>query len=86
MSGKRVLVHVGTPKTGTSHLQDVLFRNRDELSHHGILYPAERFDAELHLLHVLSDVVVPAGRPSPELRTSGTRKYCITPITPSVML
>ena len=25
---KRVLLHVGTPKTGTSHLQDVLFRNQ----------------------------------------------------------
>ena len=25
---QRVLLHVGTPKTGTSYLQDVLFRNR----------------------------------------------------------
>ena len=25
---ERVLLHVGTPKTGTSYLQDVLFRNR----------------------------------------------------------
>ena len=41
---KRVLVHVGTPKTGTSHLQDVLYRNRERLATHGILYPAERFD------------------------------------------
>ncbi|WP_248579773.1 hypothetical protein [Nocardioides sp. InS609-2] len=41
---KRVLVHVGTPKTGTSHLQDVLHRNRERLATHGILYPAERFD------------------------------------------
>ncbi len=41
---KRVLVHVGTPKTGTSHLQDVLHRNRERLATHGLLYPAERFD------------------------------------------
>lgn len=43
---KRVLLHVGTPKTGTSHLQDVLFRNREVLVEHGILYPAERFDGQ----------------------------------------
>ncbi len=41
---KRVLLHVGTPKTGTSYLQDVLFRNRSVLAEHDILYPAERFD------------------------------------------
>ena len=41
---KRVLLHVGTPKTGTSYLQDVLFRNKKVLADHDILYPAERFD------------------------------------------
>ncbi len=49
--GKRVLLHVGTPKTGTSYLQDVLFRNRELLCEHGILYPADRFDA--HFLAAL---------------------------------
>ena len=29
---ERVLLHVGTPKTGTSYLQDVLFRNRVKLA------------------------------------------------------
>ena len=48
---KRVLVHVGTPKTGTSHLQDVLHRNRERLAGEGILYPADRFDA--HFLAAL---------------------------------
>jgi hypothetical protein len=43
---KRVLLHVGTPKTGTSYLQDVLFRNQRTLKHAGILYPAHRFDAQ----------------------------------------
>ena len=46
MSPKRVLLHVGTPKTGTSYLQDVLFRNRDLLAGKGILYPADRFDGQ----------------------------------------
>jgi hypothetical protein len=48
---RRVLLHVGTPKTGTSYLQDVLFRNRDLLREHGILYPADRFDG--HFLAAL---------------------------------
>jgi hypothetical protein len=37
---------VGTPKTGTSYLQDVLFNNRDLLAGKGILYPADRFDGQ----------------------------------------
>ncbi|RJS45858.1 hypothetical protein [Nocardioides cavernaquae] len=41
-----ILLHVGTPKTGTSYLQDVLFRNRDRLAAQGLLYPAERFDGQ----------------------------------------
>ena len=41
---KRVLVHVGAPKTGTSFVQDVLWLNRELLAEQGILYPADRFD------------------------------------------
>jgi hypothetical protein len=59
VSGKRVLVHVGTPKTGTSHLQDVLFRNRETLAEHGILYPADRFDG--HFLAALDLMRLPWG-------------------------
>lgn len=55
----RVLLHVGTPKTGTSHLQDVLFRNRDRLRQHGLLYPADRFDA--HFLAALDLMALPWG-------------------------
>ena len=36
----KVILHVGTPKTGTSYLQDVLFRNRVKLLTHGVAYPA----------------------------------------------
>ncbi len=48
---KRVLVHVGTPKTGTSFVQDVLFQQRQALAEQGVLYPADRFDA--HFLAAL---------------------------------
>jgi hypothetical protein len=48
---RRVLLHVGTPKTGTSFVQHLLFSNRKTLAEQGILYPADRFDA--HFLAAL---------------------------------
>jgi hypothetical protein len=42
----KLLLHVGTPKTGTSHMQDLLFRNPDALAAQGFVYPADRFDAQ----------------------------------------
>jgi hypothetical protein len=51
MSERKVLLHVGAPKTGTSFVQDLLFRNREQLAAQGVLYPAERFDA--HFLAAL---------------------------------
>lgn len=56
---ERVLLHVGTPKSGTSYLQDVLFRNQKVLAGHGILYPADRFDA--HFLAALDLMKLPWG-------------------------
>ena len=55
----RVLLHVGCPKTGTSYLQDVLFRNQALLREHDILYPADRFDA--HFLAALDLMTLPWG-------------------------
>ena len=51
-----VVLHVGAPKTGTSFVQDVLWRNRESLAEQGVLYPADRFDehflASLDLLEL----------------------------------
>ena len=55
----RVLLHVGTPKTGTSYLQDVLFRNREVLEAAGIAYPATRHDS--HFLAALDLMQLPWG-------------------------
>ena len=54
-----MLLHVGCPKTGTSYLQDVLFRNQQVLREHDILYPADRFDA--HFLAALDLMTLPWG-------------------------
>lgn len=56
---RRVLLHVGTPKTGTTQLQDVLLRNQGMLAKHGICYPADRFDA--HFLAALDLLRLPWG-------------------------
>ncbi|GAB38870.1 MULTISPECIES: hypothetical protein [Gordonia] len=49
-----VFIHVGLPKTGTTHLQDRLWWNRDlAFRHSGLLYPgnemADHFHAATHL-------------------------------------
>jgi hypothetical protein len=48
---RRVILHVGAPKTGTSYVQDLLFTHREALAAAGTLYPADRFDA--HFLAAL---------------------------------
>ncbi len=44
MKGERhvVTLHVGTPKSGTTSLQNILARNRGVLGEHGYLYPGTR--------------------------------------------
>ncbi len=56
---RRVLLHVGAPKTGTSFVQDILFTNRAALRERGILYAADRHDA--HFLAALDLMELPWG-------------------------
>ncbi|KMO40741.1 hypothetical protein VQ02_07180 [Methylobacterium variabile] len=48
---RRAIIHIGTPRTGTSSLQMLLFTHRDELRRAGILYP-ELTPASTPLPHV----------------------------------
>src|SRR4051812_34542909 len=41
-AGRRVVLHVGLPKTGTTYLQAVLAHHRDALRDAGVLYPFVR--------------------------------------------
>jgi hypothetical protein len=56
---KRVLLHVGAPKTGTSFVQDILFTHRNALRERGILYAADRHDS--HFLAALDLMELPWG-------------------------
>ncbi|HET7388752.1 MAG TPA: hypothetical protein VFJ19_19030 [Nocardioidaceae bacterium] len=51
---RRVFLHIGAPKTGTTYLQDRLALNRSELSRHGVEYPlglhSSQFRAALDLI------------------------------------
>ncbi|MGH3775584.1 MAG: hypothetical protein ACRDRR_07575 [Pseudonocardiaceae bacterium] len=44
-AASRVFLHVGTPKTGTTYLQGVMWRNRRELRRRGVHYPGYRPEA-----------------------------------------
>jgi hypothetical protein len=51
---RRVFLHIGTPKSGTTYLQEKLARNRDRLAAQGLTYPETRsgnhFEAALDLI------------------------------------
>ncbi len=42
---REVYFHVGSPKTGTTYLQEILWNNRHALRSAGVLYPGERPEA-----------------------------------------
>jgi hypothetical protein len=58
-AARKVFVHVGAPKTGTSFVQDLLFQSQEQLAEMGVLYPADRFDA--HFLAALDLMELPWG-------------------------
>jgi hypothetical protein len=63
-SSSRVFLHVGSPKTGTTFLQDVLWSQRDTAREQGLLLPGERFHdhylATLDVRDLLDESVQPA--------------------------
>jgi hypothetical protein len=63
-SSSRVFLHVGSPKTGTTFLQDVLWSQRETARDQGMLLPGERFHdhylATLDVRDLLDESVQPA--------------------------
>jgi hypothetical protein len=45
---RRVYVHVGLPKTGTTYLQHTLWESREALARDGVLFPGEAFVSQRH--------------------------------------
>ena len=42
---QRVVLHVGTPKSGTTYLQELLWQSREQLLRAGVLYPGDSHQA-----------------------------------------
>lgn len=53
MAPRRILLHIGTPKTGTTFLQELMWHFRDQLGEHDVHYPGAipeaQFDAAIDL-------------------------------------
>ena len=60
---RRCFLHVGSPKTGTSYLQNVLWQSRTALADQGVLLPLRRNDHFFLTLH-LRDVYSPGSDPA----------------------
>ena len=65
---RRVFLHVGSPKTGTTYLQNILWAGKETATSQGVLLPQERFAD--HFLATL-DVRGLAGRPEHPPRATG---------------
>lgn len=47
----RLYLHIGTPKTGTTYLQDVCWHNRHLLATEGVRYPGTGADSQFHAVN-----------------------------------
>jgi hypothetical protein len=52
---RRVFLHVGPAKTGTSYLQETWWRNRALLREHGLLYPGRHWMAHFHAAAIVCE-------------------------------
>lgn len=73
-SSSRIFLHVGSPKTGTTFLQQVLWSQREKAQEQGLLLPLERFSD--HFLASL-DVRDLADRPEHPERAVGIWKQVV---------
>lgn len=72
---RRVFLHVGSPKTGTTYLQNILWTGRETAREQGVLLPQERFAD--HYLATL-DVRDLADRPEHPARAVGMWQRIVT--------
>ncbi|MPY96775.1 MAG: hypothetical protein GEU97_02045 [Actinophytocola sp.] len=54
--GKTVYLHIGTPKSGTTYLQDVLANNREKLAERGVLWPRGGWVRQVHAARDLANI------------------------------
>src|SRR4051812_41380060 len=52
---KRVVLHIGAMKSGTSFIQNVLHKNRAVLAEHGVLFACARWRHQVQAVHELME-------------------------------
>ncbi|MDT4916730.1 MAG: hypothetical protein QOH89_1430 [Pseudonocardiales bacterium] len=62
-SDRSVFLHIGEPKTGTTHLQQILWTNRQQLLAHGVIVPGKRPVAHWAAAQDLRQVAQPDNDP-----------------------
>ncbi len=70
----RIYLHIGVPKTGTTYLQDVLYRNRDVLAAAGI---EDLF--EVRIDGVVAEREGLAGKPAPDTFLAAAKAVDVEP-------
>ncbi len=76
MSKRKVFLHVGAPKTGTTYVQDRLALNARGLAEHAVHFPNKRLFADPTLFHfraALDLLDQDWGGPSGHARVPGRR-------------
>ena len=62
-----VWLHIGTPKSGTTYLQDLMGRNRQQLAADGVLWPGEDWRDQVRAVRDVLDFF-PNGVDNPAIR------------------
>lgn len=62
---RRVILHVGAHKTGTTYLQTLMWHNRDALRRHGVLFPARISSEHRHASREVRRGLTLGGRRQP---------------------
>lgn len=75
---KRLIVHLGSYKTGTSSIQNLCFEHRDLLRQHGVLYPETGVRHEPHIGYRHSDLVFPYTRGHAPAFPDALKQECLT--------
>jgi hypothetical protein len=74
---ERVVLHIGSMKSGTSFIQNVLGNNRDELAQHGISFAGERWRDQVA---AVQDLIAHGGPNQAPLDPAGPWQTLVTGI------
>lgn len=63
---RRVYFHIGAPKTGTTYLQTIVWRNRQRVGQQGLLYPGDKRMDHFHASEVVRETAERSAEEGPD--------------------